>query len=84
MDLVTAAGLDAAEDGEEAVGAGPLGGGQAADEVLLAPGARGEVVDAAGGRLKGELFAGPPVASLDVLAQQHDAYLALLEQLQKE
>jgi hypothetical protein len=31
-----------------------------------------------------ELFAGPPVASLDVLARQHDAYLALLEQLHKE
>jgi hypothetical protein len=31
-----------------------------------------------------ELFAGPPVATLDVLARQHDAYLALLEQLQKE
>jgi hypothetical protein len=31
-----------------------------------------------------ELFAGPPLATLDVLAQQQDAYLALLEQWQKE
>jgi hypothetical protein len=31
-----------------------------------------------------ELFAGPPVASLDILTRQQDAYLELLEQLQKE
>ena len=31
-----------------------------------------------------ELFAAPPVAPLDVLARQQDAYLVLLEQLQEE
>jgi hypothetical protein len=31
-----------------------------------------------------ELFAAPPVASLEILTRQQDAYLELLKQLQKE
>src|SRR5215468_8076730 len=72
MDLVTAAGLDAAQDSDEAIRAGLFRGGEAADDVLLAPRAGGEVVDAPGGRLEGELLAGrldPPADRQHVLAE---------------
>ncbi len=46
MQLVGPAGLDATEYGDETGGTWPLRSGEAADEVLLALRARGEVVDA--------------------------------------
>src|SRR5262249_28675526 len=68
--------LDATEDGDEAVGAGLLRSGEAPDELLLALRTRREVEDAPGGRLKGELFAGP----LDPLAELQHGVAEILEQ----
>ena len=76
MDLITAAGLDATEDGDEAVGAELFRRGEAADEVLLALRARREVVDAPGGSLQGKLFTG----LLDPLAEVRHVVTEVLEQ----
>jgi hypothetical protein len=76
VDLVREAGFDATEDGDQAAGSGLAGGRQPADEIFLAQGAGGEVMDAPGGGVEGEPLAG----ALDPLTEVLHELAEVLEQ----